>query len=71
MLEVRKRLGLTQVEMGGLLSITSRQYGRIERGEVKIPQKTWLLFSMFALMMIPGTTVALPENGDDGEDWLS
>ena len=69
MLEVRKRLGMTQKDMAGLLSITPRQYGRIERGEAKVPQKTWLLFCMFALMLIPGATVALPDTNDE-KDWL-
>jgi DNA-binding XRE family transcriptional regulator len=69
-LQVRKRLGFTQVQMGNLLSITSRQYGRIERGECRVPKKTWLLFCMFALMMIPGTTLNIPQDGDDEPDWL-
>lgn len=69
--DVRERLGFTQAQMGNLLSITSRQYGRVERGEVKPPHKTWLLFCMFALMMIPGASIKLPRKSDEIEDWLN
>ena len=67
-LQVREKLGFTQKQMALMLSVTPRQYGRVERGEVKAPRKTWLLFCMFALMMIPGTTINVPEGDDD--EWL-
>jgi len=66
--EVRERLGFTQKQMAHMLSVTPRQYGRVERGEVKAPRKTWLLFCMFALMLIPGASITIPE--DDGDDFL-
>lgn len=67
-LEVRTHIGFTQKQMAQMLSVTTRQYGRVERGEVNPPRKTWLLFCMFALMMVPGASITLPEN--DVEEWL-
>ena len=68
--QVRTRLGFTQKEMAQVLSITPRQYGRIERGESKTSKKTWMLFCMFALMIIPGATIAIPEEDDGDPEWL-
>lgn len=64
LLEIRTKLGKTQMQMSDMLDVEQATYGRWERGYRRIPRHKWgLLFARAGVPLEPYPFDSAPNNG--------